>query len=61
MIRIEIFNDTTGTVERGNYDVFLILPGTYVAEKRRVRVEGFDRSRGWAELAREAIERLEQA
>ena len=59
MIRLEIVNDATGTTEVANYDVYLYLPESG-AEARRgyvethVRVEGFRRDRGWAELLDEA-------
>lgn len=55
MIRLDIINDGTGTMEAGNYDVYLYLPedGRYV--EHNVRVESFDRSLGWAALIGQSV------
>lgn len=61
MIRLEVVNDATGTVEVGHYDAYLYLPedGRYV--EHHVRVEQFDRSLGWEALVRQAVEELARA
>ena len=46
MIEVQVWNDGTGTDEFGNYDVIVSMPGDVIS----VRVEGFERSRGWLAL-----------
>jgi hypothetical protein len=62
MIRLEVENDGSGDVTRGNYDVHVTLPSTSdptTGIVYRARVEGFERGRGWAALVRAAVEALE--
>lgn len=60
MIRVEVVNDGTGDVERGNYDVSVTVPRRGEAVVYSARVKDFDRGRGWAELVREAVAALEE-
>ncbi len=47
---IEIVNDCTGDLETGNYEVTM--------NDRTVRVEGYQRRRGYLTLVTEALKRL---
>lgn len=60
MIKLEIFNDETGTEEVGHYGVYLYLPVDGRRVEHHVRVENFDRTLGWEELVKRAVQALSE-
>jgi hypothetical protein len=52
---LTIRNDRTGTARKGSYDITLAGPQLFV----QVRVENYDRARGWWQLLEEAVKTLE--